>query len=73
MVNGLSTNPEKCFHMWLAKQFDDITVSIDGTELQISDTIKLLGICMDSGLYFNMRVKEIVRKISNKLLALKAT
>ena len=60
MVNGMPTNPEKCLHMWLAKQFDDITVSIDGTELQISDTIKLLGICMDSGLYFNIHEKEIV-------------
>ena len=65
------TNPEKCLFMWLGKQFDDITVSIDGTEVQNADAMKLLGVYIDSGLHFNIHVKEIVRKISSKLQALK--
>ena len=69
--NGMLTNPEKCLFMWLGKQFDDITVSIDGTEVQNADAMKLLGVYIDSGLHFNIHVKEIVRKISSKLQELK--
>ena len=67
----MSTNPEKCLFMWLCKQFEDITVSIDETEVQNAGTMKLLGVHIDSGLYFNVHVKEIVREISRKLQALK--
>ena len=37
--SGMSTNAEKYLFMWLGKQFEDITVSIDGTEVQNAGTM----------------------------------
>ena len=63
----MSTNPENCLLMRLGKQFEDITVSIDGTEVQNAGTMKLSQAMM------KLHVKEIVRKTSSKSQALKAS
>ena len=61
------TNPEKCVFMWLGKQFEDITVStVDETEVQNADAMKLLGVYIDSGLHVNIHVKEIVQTSGTK-------
>ena len=58
--NGMSTNPEKCLFMWFGKQFEVITVSMDGTEfLNASWYNETTWGYIDSVLHFNIYVRRL--------------
>ena len=63
--NGLALNPEKSKAILLGthprnKALDNITqVDVDGSPIPISDSIKLLGVTIDSSLAFNKHVSLI--------------
>lgn len=67
--NGMSANPNKCLSMRLGNNNEYLFISLQGTEIDMVDTMKLLGVSIDNGLTFNTHVKEIVRKVSSKLQA----
>ena len=66
-ANGMTTNPRKCLFMWFATKTNDLSVSINGTVIDIANTMQLLGVSIDKDLNFNVHVKETVRKVSRKL------
>ena len=43
------------------------SVSLNGTVIDIANTMRLLGVSIDKDLNFNVHVKETVRKVSRKL------
>ena len=63
--NGLASNPEKSEAILLGthprnKSLDNITqVDVNGSPIPISDSIKLLGVTIDSSLAFNKHVSLI--------------
>ena len=63
-------NPEKFQLMFLGLK-DDINLCIDkhGTVVQMTDSLKLLGVTIDSMLDFNEHVQAICKKTSNKVRA----
>ena len=64
-LNGLALNPEKSEIFLLGthprnKSLDNITqVDVNGSPIPISDSIKLLGVTIDSSLAFNKHVSLI--------------
>ena len=47
------------------------SVSLNGTVIDIANTMRLLGVSIDKDLNFNVHVKETIRKVSRKLQVLK--
>ena len=70
-ANGMKTNPSKCRSMWFGTDTNDLSVSLNGTVIDIANTMQHLGVSIDKDLNFNFHVKETVRKVSRKLQVLK--
>ena len=68
--NAMVANHEKFQLMFLGLR-DDINLCIDihGTVVQMTDSVKLLGVTIDSILNFNQHVQSICKKTSNKVRA----
>ena len=66
--NEMVANPEK-FQLMLLGLKDDLGFSIDrsGNVDEITDSVILLGITIDSKLNFNLHVQSICKKTSNKV------
>ena len=64
--NEKVANPEKFQLMFIGLK-DDIKLCIDmnGNVVQVTDSVKLLGVTIDSMLYFNQHVRSICKKASN--------
>ena len=60
-------NPEKFQLMFIGLK-DDIKLCIDinGIVVQMTDSVKLLGVTIDSMLNFNLHVQSICKKASKK-------
>ena len=67
--NALKANPDK-FHLLLSQPDDNISVNIDGFQINNSKSEKLLGITIDNKLRFNEHVSGLCKKASQKLHAL---
>ena len=67
----MTTNPRICLSMLFGTDTNDLSVSLNGTVIDIANTMRLLGVGIDKDLNFNDHVKEIVRKVSRKLQVLK--
>ena len=70
-ANGMTTNPSKCLSTWFGTDTNDLSVSLNGTVIDSSNTMQLLGVSIDKDLNFNVHVKETLRKVSRKLQVLK--
>ena len=75
--NGLALNPEKSEAILLGthhrnKSLDNITqVDVNGSPIPISDSIKLLGVTIDSSLAFNKHVSSICQSCQYHIRALR--
>ena len=75
--NGLALNPEKSEAILLGthprnKSLDNITqVDVNGSPIPISDSIKLLGVTIDSSLAFNKHVSLICQSCQYHIRALR--
>ena len=68
--NEMVANPEKFQLMFLGLKGDlKLCIDINGNVVQMTDSVKLLGITIDSKLNFNEHVKSICKKTSNKVRA----
>ena len=70
LKNGVVLNPDKCKEIRISfthkpEQFDAIT--IDGKELEVVKSAKLLGLTISDNLTWNTHVNEVVKKASQKL------
>ena len=70
-ANGMATNPSKCLSLWFGTDTNDLSVSLNGTVIDIANKMQLLGVSIDKDLNFNFHVKENVRKVSRKWQVLK--
>ena len=63
-------NPEKCQLMFIGlKDGIKLCIDINGIVVQITDSVKLLGLTIDSMLNFNQHVQSICKKASNEVRA----
>ena len=67
--NGLCANPEK-FHLLLSEKECNVSININGSVVNNSESQKLLGIQIDSKLSFDNHISSICSKASQKLHAL---
>ena len=68
--NEMVANPEKFQLMFLGLKDDSkLCLDIDRNVIQMTDSIKLLGITSDSKLSFKQHVQSICKKTSNKVRA----
>ena len=68
--NEMVANPEK-FQLLFIGLKDDIKLCIDinGIVVQMTDSVKLLGVTIDSMLNFNQHVQSICKNASKKVRA----
>ena len=57
--------------MWFSTDTNDLFVSLNGTVIDIANTMHLLGVSIDEDLNFHVHVKGAVRKVSRKLQVMK--
>ena len=69
--NGMGLNVDKRLSMWVGSNSEDLPLQLGSRNLQLSSSMKLLGITIDNALNFRMHVSELVRKVSNQLQILK--
>ena len=63
-------NPEKFQLIFFGlKENHELSIEINGDVINMSDTVKLLGVIIDSKLRFNEHVKIICQKTNNKVKA----
>ena len=68
--NKMVANPEKFQLMFLDLKDDSkLCIDINGNVVQMTDSVKLLGITFDSKLNFKPHVQSICKKTSNKVRA----
>ena len=70
--NLLQGNHDKYQVMTVCNKNQDssITVSVDGSNIQSSTDLKLLGVTIDSRMTFNAHIREVCKKTSMKIGAL---
>ena len=69
-LNEMIANPEKFQLIFFGITEDqELNIEINGDVQKISDTVKLLGLTIDSKLRFNEHVKIICQKTNNKVKA----
>ena len=69
-MNEMVTKPEKFQLIFFGlKEHQELSIEINGDIIKMSDTVKLLGITIDSKLTFNEHVKSICQKTNNKAKA----
>ncbi len=68
--NGMCANPAKFQMMFSGLKSDNsFILNIGGQEVKQSEQVKLLGVQIDNSLTFDAHVKELCRKINQKLCA----
>ena len=68
--NGMCANPAKFQMMFLGLKSDkSFILNIGGQQVKQSEQVKLLGVQIDNSLKFDAHVKELCRKINQKLCA----
>ena len=68
--NEMVANPEKFQLMFLGLKDDlKLCIDINGNVVEMTDSVKLLGITIDSKLNFKEHIKSICKKTSNKVSA----
>ena len=70
-ANGMGLNVDKYLSMWVASNSEDLPLQLRNRNLQLSSSMKLLGITIDNTLNFREHVSGLVRKVSNQLHVLK--
>ena len=66
--NEMVANPEKFQLMFLGLKDDPkLCIDINGNVVQMTDSVKLLGITIDSKLSFKQHVQSICKKTSNNV------
>ena len=69
--NGMGLNVDKCLSMWVGSNSEDLPLQLKNRNLQLSSSMKLLGITIDNAVNFHEHVSGLVRKVSNQLQVLK--
>ena len=71
--NFMKANPDKFHFMSAAKKADAAvnTIEIESNSIQAEDSIKLLGVHIDSRLNFNKQISEVCKKAGRQINALK--
>ena len=70
--NSLVANPKKFQFMILGlKQKHNLCIDIDGNVIKASKSVKLLGIIIDNKLNFDSHIKEMCKKASRNISALR--
>ena len=69
--NGMGLNVDKCLSMWVGSNSEDLPLQLKNRNLQLSSSMKLLGITIDNALNFHEHVSGLVRKVNNQLQVLK--
>ena len=68
--NGMSTNPAKFQMMFLGLKIKNLLcLNIGGQKINQSEHVKLLGVQIDKKVNFNVHVKELCKKMNQKLCA----
>ena len=69
-LNEMVASPEKFQLIFFGiKEGHELSIEINGDVIKMSDTVKLLGITIDSKLRFNEHVKTICQETTNKVKA----
>ena len=69
-LNEMVANPEKFQLIFFGlKEYHELSIELNGDTINISDTVKLLGVTIDPKLRFNKHFKIICQKINNKVKA----
>ena len=69
-LNEMIANPEKFQLTFFGiKEDQELSIEFNGDVIKISDTVKLLGVTIDSKLRSNEHVKTICQKTNNKVKA----
>jgi len=72
--NGLLLNASKSTSMFMSRSHippNNLSLTLDNDNIDISNSIKLLGVTIDNKLSFNEHVAEVIRKVSNQLQVMK--
>ena len=68
--NEMVANPDKFQLIFFGlKEYHELCIDIHGNIIKMSDTVKLLGVTIDSKLNFNGHIKTICQKTKNKVRA----
>ena len=68
--NRMCANPAKFQMMFLGLKINNLLcLNIDGQKIKQSEHVKLLGVQIDNKLNFNVHVKELCKKMNQKLSA----
>ena len=69
-LDEMVANPDKFQPSFFGiKEDHELSIEINGDVIKMSDTVKLLGITIDSKLRFNKHVKTICQKTNDKVKA----
>ena len=69
-LNEMVANPENFQPIFFGiKEDHELSIESNGDVIKMSDTVKLLGVTIDSKLKFNEHVKIICQKTNNKFKA----
>ena len=69
-LNEMIANPEKIQLIFFGRKEDqELSIEFNGNVIKISDTVKHLGVTIDSKLRFNEHVKTICQKTNSKVKA----
>ena len=67
-ANRLSINSSKTSYMVVSNRtYSDISLSLNGSNLQLVDNCKFLGVIVDNRLKFDMHINKVCEKISKSL------
>lgn len=69
--NGIGLYVDKCLSIWVGSNGQDLPLQLGNRNLQLSSSMKLLGITIDNALNFHGHVSELVCKVSILLQVLK--
>ena len=68
-INYFKMNADKC-KLLITNKEKDISISVDGYDIEAKKSVKLLGVKIDNKLDFNEHVSNICKKVSLKIHAL---
>ena len=58
--NGIGLYVDKCLSIWVGSNSEDLPLQLGNRNLQLSSSMKLLGITIDNALNFHGHVSELV-------------
>ncbi|KAK2564471.1 hypothetical protein P5673_011913 [Acropora cervicornis] len=65
--NGMALNVDRCLSKRVGSNSEDLPLQLRNGNLQLSSSMKLLGMTIDNALNFREHVSGLVRKVSNQL------